>query len=457
MTKTVAPALVLALLLTACGGGATDATVSRVAPQGARLSQGAQHAPAEYIQLVQSIYIGFFSRPADAPGLNFWSQRFSEQNLPLTAPDLIAAYSGNAQLRATLDAFATSTEFGELYVSNQASFVNALYLNAFNREVEVGGLLLWAGLLNSRQITPAQAVLHMISDAQNDDAIVVVKKIQAATLFTSLLDTAAKIHAYDGDRINGSVRALMSTITAQTDMDAFRLEIEGFVIAMGNSSSPYLEESYYAGYNYLQDINSNAPLYAARYRYAPTGLGRPVPSGSLIFGLPGKVVGFSRSNGDFQYDAPVAATVSIGVEMLPQVAMLCQNVATADGSAIRSTDVLVTRTVTQLLDAAALANQVFSFYREDCVTGGSNLQTMWFDAQGNGTFPLGSGGQTLSAATVTQLLNGQVMTDPSTGKLLAFSAYLYWHGDSSRYVIVQRRGNPKTGVSEGGLVIWSQE
>ncbi|MRW88348.1 DUF4214 domain-containing protein [Pseudoduganella sp. FT26W] len=95
--------------------------------------------------------------------LDFWNQKFSEQNLPLTAPQLLAAYSGNAQLRATLDAFAASTEFSELYAGNQASFVNALYLNAFNRNVEAGGLLLWAGLLNSGQITPAQAVLHIVT------------------------------------------------------------------------------------------------------------------------------------------------------------------------------------------------------------------------------------------------------------------------------------------------------
>jgi hypothetical protein len=219
---------------------------------------------------------------------------------------MITAYASNTQLRAPLNAFAASTEFGELYVGNQASFVNALYRNAFNRDVEAAGLLFWAGLLNSKQITPAQAVLHIVSDAQNDDATVVAKKIQAATLF-------------------------------------------------------------------------------------------------------------------------------------------------------RSTDVLVSRTATQLLDAAALANQTFSFYREDCAMGDSNLQVMSFDAQGNGTFPSGSGGQTLNAATVTQLLNGQVLTDPATGKLLAFSAYLYVHGNSVRYVIVQQQGNRQTGVTEGRLAVWSQE
>ncbi|MRW88349.1 hypothetical protein GJ698_30155 [Pseudoduganella sp. FT26W] len=180
-------------------------------------------------------------------------------------------------------------------------------------------------------------------------------------------------------------------------------------------------------------------------------------SGSLIFGFPGKAIAFSRDNGDFKYDAPVIATASIGAELLPAIAMLCQNVSTADSGRITSTDVLVSRTSTQLLDAAALANQTFNFYREDCAMGGGNLQAMWFDAQGNGTFPSGSGSQTLNAATVTRLLNGQVLKDPSTGKLLAFSAYLYVHHDSVKYVIVQRQGNRTTGVTEGSLATWTQE
>ncbi|NYE64237.1 hypothetical protein FHW58_005475 [Duganella sp. 1224] len=462
MNKTWAPALLLASLLTACGGSGGD-TASPGAPLAARLAQGAQHAPAmphapaEYTQLVQSIYIGFFGRPADAPGLAFWNEKFSSLNLPLTAPELIAVYSNNAQARAMLDAFASSAEFGELYVNNLASFINALYLNGFNRDAEAGGLLFWAGLLGSRQITPALAVLHIVSDAQNADAIVVNKKIQAATLFTSLLDTAEKVHAYDGARINSSARAFLSTITAQTDMAALRLDIEGFVIAMTESSSPYLVESYYAGYNYLQDVTGNAPLYAAKYRYAFAALGSPLVAGSLIFGLPGQAVAFSGRAGDFTYGAPVAATASLGAQLLPEVAMLCQNVAINGGSAVRSTDVLVSRSTFQLLDAAALANQSFTFYREDCAVGGANSQTLSFDAQGNGRFPLASGVQALDAATVTRLLNGQVLTDPVTGKFLAFSAYRYSIGDGFKYVIVQHQGNRQTGVTDGVLATWSQE
>jgi hypothetical protein len=63
-------------------------------------------------------------------------------------------------------------------------------------------------------------------------------------------------------------------------------------------------------------------------------------------------------------------------------------------------------------------------YRENCTTGGNNLKSISFDGQGNGTFPLGSGVLTFNAVAVTQILNGQVQPDMSTGKLLAFSAYV---------------------------------
>jgi hypothetical protein len=87
--------------------------------------------------------------------------------------------------------------------------------------------------------------------------------------------------------------------------------------------------------------------------------------------------------------------------------MLCQNVSTPAGSIVKSTDVLVTRAAVQLLDAAHLANQTFTVYRENCTTGGNNLKSMSFDGQGNGTFPLSSGVLTFNAVAVTQILNGQ--------------------------------------------------
>jgi hypothetical protein len=56
----------MAVLLAACGGSNSDSPSPKATVLGSRIAQGAQHAPAEYTQAVQSIYIGFFGRPADA-------------------------------------------------------------------------------------------------------------------------------------------------------------------------------------------------------------------------------------------------------------------------------------------------------------------------------------------------------------------------------------------------------
>lgn len=460
--KTWIPMASLAMLLAACGGSDTTSTAPQSKTMGLRAVQGAQHAPAEYAQLVQSIYIGFFGRPADAAGLEFWNNIFSERNLPLTVSELNAAYADNAELRSTLDGFASSREFGDLYVNNNASFINALYLNAFNRNAEAAGMAFWGGLLDSKQITQAQAVLRIVSGAQNDDAVIIAKKIAAATLFTSLLDTAGKIIAYDGALVNRAARALLSTLTAATDMTAFRAEIEAFIATLSdNIPPPFPLVSYYAGYHYLQDVTGNAPLYAANYAYGAGGVVQPATTGKLSFGQQSQTIGFSRVGANFTYDAPVVASAGIGGmggTILPAVSMLCQSVTTSEGSTTKSTDVLVARSTTQLVDAAELANQSFSVYHENCVQGGSNLKSIAFDGQGNGTFPSDSGVLTMNPVVVTQLLKGQVVPDLLTGKYLVFSAYRYARADGSNgYVIVQHLGNRKTGVTEGALAVWSQE
>jgi hypothetical protein len=96
--------------------------------------------------------------------------------LPTTLPELITAYAADGQASSALDGFAASQEFGDLYVRNNASLVNAIYLNGFNRNAELSGIQYWAGFLDRKEIAPAQAVLRILSGAQNDDALVVSKK-----------------------------------------------------------------------------------------------------------------------------------------------------------------------------------------------------------------------------------------------------------------------------------------
>jgi len=447
----------LALLLAACGGSSTETPALKSAPQAMR-SAAAAPTSADTL-VVQSLYMGFFGRPADPAGLIFWSAALRDRNIPTTLPELSAAYSNNADVRVIVEAFAGSEESRSLYVDNNASYINAIYLNAFNRNAEAAGREFWSKALDSGQVTRAQAVLAILGGGQNDDALVTPKKIQAATVLTSLLASNQLAPYYSGDRANEAARALLGTITATTDIAVFRTEIDAFIASLAaNPLFPTI--SRYVGYHYLQDI-SNAPVYAANFSQVTGGVVGPANNGKLTYGVTPQTVAWSRDPATrvLTFAAPVVASVNLPATAVPPaVSMLCTVVPGVNGDVSKSTDVLVARSATQLLDAAELAGQTLAVYREDCAVGGSHLRSFVFDAAGNGTFASDTSVLSLEAKLVTKTLNGQWLRDLSTGKYLVFSAYRYKRDDGTTgYAIVQHLGNHLTGVSDGVLAVWSQE
>ncbi|MBV7539438.1 DUF4214 domain-containing protein [Duganella sp. sic0402] len=459
MKKTLASSLTLAVLLAACGGSDTTSNTPKSAAMGARSVQGASAAPEQYTELVQSMYLGFFGRPADAPGLPFWRKNFSNASLPLTTLELSLNYTGNADIRRIVDAFADSTESQDLYTGNNNSFVNAVYLNAFNRNAEAAGREFWAGFIDRKELTRAQVLLRILQGAQNSDAAVLGKKLQAALYFTAALDQEQEIVAYDGRSANQGARDLLATITDSTDMAAFQKQIDDFIVALGGGAEQLVVKRY-AGFHYLQDM-SNAPAYPAYSSYVSFGVAPPGANGKTVYGEIPQTVTWTRDPNTRApvYSAPVLSNAGLPAgSVTPEVAMLCTAVATPNGDVTKSTDVLVARSARQLSNASQLAGQTLSIYRENCATGGSNVTRFSFDASGNGSFPSSSGLLTFDAAAVTSVLNGQVLPDLSTGKWLSFTAYSYVRADDSTgYFVVQHLGNRKSGVSDGVLAIWSQE
>lgn len=451
----------LSVLLAACGGGA-ESPANQAAPKvllGASTASAVAPIPADYAQLVQNLYLGFFGRPADVAGLAYWSKTFSDKQLPLTFPEWVAGYATNADIKNTLDAMAGSVESQDLYVSNNTSFINAVYYNGFNRYSEAGGRAYWASLIDRGVITRAQAVLSILSAAQYDDAAILSKKTQAALTFTSLLSDLMTSIGYGAADFSVIARDLLGRITATTDMTAFRAEIQKTVELL-YVSDYYLPQVWrYTGYHYLQDMG-NEPLYAASYRFQPQVYIKYPVSGSVTYGVEPQTVDWTRAASDkWAYAAPITAGMQvIGVHNMPVVSMLCSPVATAEGTLGKSTDVLVSRTNVRVLKAIELAGQRLTVYRENCATGGSKLASLQFDANGAVTFPVGSGTVAIDAATLTDILNGKVLFDPSSGKYLSFSVYTYPRTNATfGYLLVQHLGDHKTGVSDGALAVWSQE
>jgi hypothetical protein len=459
----------LAMLLAACGGGNSETATTKNSLLAMRGASGAgspqaQHVPAEYTDLIQRIYLAFFGRAADPKGLEFWGQTFSDSAMPIQLDGLIAGYSSNVRVRDLIDMFANSAESQGLYTGNNAAFINAVYLNVFNRNAEFDGLSFWSGFLDRGQITRAQAAMWILSGAQNDDATVVKKKVQAATYFTGALDTSVEILSYTGDSPNQALRDLFATITAATDMTAFQAEIDAFIASMQNIPGTFPVSAFYVGYNYLQAM-TNEPSYSARYSYGAGGVVGPATTGTLTFGEVPQSIGWVRGAGtQFIYNAPVTSSMPLPVTgngVLPVLTMLCRTLTGAtvpSGGIVKSTDVLVARSARRLTDASQLAGQTLTVYREDCAIGGSNVESFAFDGAGNGSFKSAAGVVTMTAASVTGLLKGDIVMDLTTGKYLVFTGYSYTRLDGTLgYVIVQHLSTSRTGLTDGILSIWSQD
>lgn len=460
--KTLVATASLALLLTACGGADTTSTAPARKPLGMR-SADQSPAPVDYTQLTQSLYVGFFGRPADAAGVEYWSKIFSDKALPATFPEWIAGYGVDPTITSVLDAMANSLESQELYVSNNASYINAVYANGFNRYAEASGREYWSDLINRGVITRAQAVLSIFGGAQGGDAQILARKGQAAAIFTALLaqaDGEGRRLAYASGAYSDGARELLGRITAATDMEAFRSQITAFVATMDTVPGDPLVVSRYVGYHYLQDV-TNQPLYGAALAFNRPAYPVLLPGGgTLTYGADPQTISWTRSDAaGYVFGASPAASVSLlASTQLPVMTMLCSPDVTAAGELSKSTDVLVARKATRLTDAAQLAGQRFTVYRENCAQGGSNLSSFSFDAGGNGSFPVASGVMTINSAGVTQILNGQVLPDLSTGKFLAYAGYSYTRVDGSTgFLIVQHLGNRKSGVTDGVVAVWAQE
>lgn len=381
------PIVSLAVLLTACGGNA-ESPVDRAAPQAMRSATTLPfpaHTLADYSSLLQSFYMGFFGRPADTDGLAYWAKIASDSALPLSLSEWAAGYSSNADIKNILDALADSIESQNLYVSNNTSFINAVYQNGFNRNSDVGGRQYWADLIDRGLITRAQAVLSILDGAQGDDATVLGKKTQAASSFTSLLTTDQLNRAYGAGGYADVVRDFLATITASTDPAAVRADIAALVASL-DVNGPAAATRRYAGYHYLQDM-SNAPQYLATYRFTQSDVAALPVSGALTYGTEPQTLNWTRDAAGYSYAAPFIASVGLRpVVQLPALTMLCRPIVTVNGDVTKSTDVLVARSALQLTDAAALAGQRFTVYRENCATGGGHLSAISFDATGAGRF-----------------------------------------------------------------------
>jgi hypothetical protein len=155
---------------------------------------------------VQRLYVAYFNRPADPVSLAVY-----EAMLPA---DRVATQAELAVIAETY--FSPSAEYTTNFAGQSNSqIVNQLYQNIFGRAAEAEGLISWATKLTDGSMTVADLALQLSYSAQGTDLAVVSARIDAATAFTTALDTAGEITGYSGNEAAAQGRVYLAQISGE--------------------------------------------------------------------------------------------------------------------------------------------------------------------------------------------------------------------------------------------------
>lgn len=152
-----------------------------------------------YFTDIQTLYVSYFGRPADVPGLTYWES-------------VVEADKGSTA--AVAAAFAGADEYRTSHAGMDSYHViAATYENLFGREPDAAGLNYWGAALAQGSVSVDAAIGAIAAGAQGKDLTVLHNKLAAATAFTAELDTAAEILGYSGAAANARAKAFLATIT----------------------------------------------------------------------------------------------------------------------------------------------------------------------------------------------------------------------------------------------------
>ncbi len=137
---------------------------------------------------VQKLYVAYFSRPADAGGLDYWTTALASN------PNAIQEMSRQ---------FSISQEYRDMYagMDNRAK-INEVYDNLFGHAADTAGLDYWTERLNSNAISFDNMVTQIAGGARGTDLFFWNAKVAAADAFAARLDQPNEKAAYAGAAAN---------------------------------------------------------------------------------------------------------------------------------------------------------------------------------------------------------------------------------------------------------------
>lgn len=158
------------------------------------------------LNFVQSLYVGYYGRPADQEGLTYWADRLEAE--------------GEG---AIINAFGNSAEYTALSEGQtNENLVKSLYKQLFGRDADASGLAYYAGVLESGEKTLAEIALTIMNAAGGIDRVVLDTKVQAANYHTTNIADAdydlafakALVASIDGTSTGADLDAAISSVNA---------------------------------------------------------------------------------------------------------------------------------------------------------------------------------------------------------------------------------------------------
>tara|TARA_Y100001968_G_scaffold321267_1_gene355407 strand:+ start:75 stop:1460 length:1386 start_codon:yes stop_codon:yes gene_type:complete len=151
---------------------------------------------------LQKLYLGYFGRPGDPSGINYWLSRFNE----------------SLTLRGISNELSRQDEYTK-YIAYEKSFdfkINKLYLNLFNRKADFDGLNYWKEMFNTQDYQISDILCDLVCsttktnrpyfanlEQEKKDLKILHNKILAAELFTKQISKSITlINLYKPDSIS---------------------------------------------------------------------------------------------------------------------------------------------------------------------------------------------------------------------------------------------------------------
>lgn len=173
--------------------------------------------PQEAYAQIESLYIGYFGRAAEAQGMKSWATQVMTdleggQSLSSSILQISKGFASSAE-NAPYNALANQTlnPANTAQVALATGFIEQTYQNLFNRAPEMAGLQYWLNQLFTGAVPFSNLVFAIENGAAGADRIALTAKIEAASYLTQSLAATGK--AASGHVLHDAVAGVFDPTT----------------------------------------------------------------------------------------------------------------------------------------------------------------------------------------------------------------------------------------------------